>query len=182
MLTIEIEEQDLFNDESQEFIKIKKQKIQLEHSLVSLSKWESKWEKPFLSTKEKTNEEIIDYIRCMTITQNVDPNVYLYLSKNNKDKISKYISANMTATKFFEAENKSGNNKQEIITAELIYYYMLRAQIPVEFQKWHLNRLTTLIKVCGIKDNPKQKMSKSELMNRNKQLNEARKKELNTKG
>ena len=154
----------------------------MEHSLVSLSKWESRWHKPFLSSKNKTKtqEEILDYIRCMTLTQNVDPNVYYNLSRENCEKIQAYIDDPMTATTFNEINKPKTNS--EIITSELIYYWMIAYNVPVEFEKWHLNRLLTLIKVCSIKNAPPKKMSKREIMNRNAALNASRRKAHNSKG
>lgn len=162
------------------FIYPKGQTLQLEHSLVSLSKWESKWCKPFLSKKEKTFEENLDYVRCMTLTQNVDPEVYSYLTSSNIDVINQYIDAPMTATTF--REEKTGKPNREQVTAEIIYYWMIALNIPFECQKWHLNRLLTLIRVCDIKNSPPKKMGKREIFKRNSALNAARKKQLNTRG
>ena len=180
MLEITIPEVEQWDEVNQEFITSKEQVLRLEHSLVSLSKWESKWNKPFLDKKEKTREETIDYIKCMTLTQNVDPNTYNLLTKENIIEINKYISSPMTATTCHEDPNKKGS--REIITSEIIYYWMLSLNIPFECQKWHLNRLLTLIKVCSIKQQPPKKMSKRDVMSRNAALNAARRKQLNSKG
>lgn len=180
MLEIIIPATEQWDEKNQEFITSKEQILRLEHSLVSLSKWESKWCKPFLSRENKTMEETIDYIKCMTLTQNVDPNVYNLLTKDNILKINEYISAPMTATTFHQ-ENRGGGNG-ELITSELIYYWMVSLNIPFECQKWHLNRLFTLIKVCSIKNQPPKKMSKKDILSRNASLNAARRKQLNSKG
>lgn len=180
MLEIVIPETEQWDEVNQEFITSNRQILRLEHSLVSLSKWESKWKKPFLSNKEKTYEETIDYIKCMTLTQNVNDTVYNLLDKDNIEKINKYIGDPMTATTFKEDPNKKGG--REIITSELIYYWMISLNIPFECQKWHLNRLLTLIKVCGIKNQPPKKMSKKDVMNRNAALNAARRKQMNSRG
>ncbi len=169
-----------WDEEKQEFVPPKEQTLQLEHSLISLSKWESKWCKPFLTKQPKTYEETIDYIKCMTLTQNVKPEVYLCLTKENVDQINKYIDAPMTAT--YISEEKTGKGGREQVTAELIYYWMIALTIPFECQKWHLNRLITLIKVCNIKNQPPKKMSKKSIMSRNAALNAARRKQFNTKG
>ncbi len=154
--------------------------LSLEHSLVSLAKWESKWCKPFLSNdKEKTYEETLDYIRFMTVTQNVDPRVYENLSRENIQKINDYIEAPMTATTIRE---KGGKGSKEIVTAELIYYWMIALQIPFECQKWHLNRLLMLIRVCNVKNQPSKKMSKRDVMSRNTSLNAARRKAMGQRG
>lgn len=177
-VTIEPEQWD---EEKQEFVPEKTQTLQLEHSLVSLSKWESKWCKSFLSHSEKTTEETIDYIRCMTITPNVNPDIYNRLSNENINQINKYIEAPMTATYFNDNKNGKGGSR-ETVTAELIYYWMIALNIPFECQKWHLNRLLALIRVCNMKNTPPKKMSKGEIMSRNAALNAARRKQLNTKG
>lgn len=179
MLLITIPAREMFDDKTQTFLTEKAQTLQLEHSLVSLSKWESKWCKAFLSKEEKTNEETLDYIRCMTITQNVDPSVYNRLTRANIDEIQAYISAPMTATTFRENINKGSS---EITTAELIYYWMISLNIPMECQKWHLNKLLTLIRVCNIKNTPPKKMNKRDVINNYAALNAARRKQNNTKG
>ena len=180
MLRIVIPECQLFNEETEEFVYTKEQKLQLEHSLVSLSKWESKWHKPFLGKDDKTFDETIDYIKCMTLTPNVDPNIYLFLTKENIKDINDYIGDPMTATTF--SENGPNARNREIITSELIYYWMVALNIPFECQKWHLNRLLTLIRICNIKNQPTKKRSKSEIMSRNAALNASRRKQLNSKG
>ena len=180
MLQITIPAVEQWDESAQEFVYSKAQTIQLEHSLISLSKWESKWHKPFLSKTEKTTEETIDYIRCMTLTQNVKPEVYSNLSVENILQVNEYIENPMTATTF--VENRDGKRSREIITAELIYYWMISLNIPVEFEKWHLNRLLTLIRVCNIKNQPPKKRSRREIMSHNASLNAARKQQLNTNG
>jgi len=180
MLRITIPAVEQWDEIKQEFISTKEQTLSLEHSLVSLSKWESKWRKAFLTKQEKTFEETLDYIKFMTITQNVDPEVYKYITNGNIDEVNRYIEAPMTATYF--SEDKNGKTSREQITAELIYYWMISLNIPFECQKWHLNRLLTLIKVCNIKNTPPKKRSKKEIMSRNAALNAARRKQLNTRG
>jgi hypothetical protein len=179
MLKITIPGRDMFNEETNEFIHTNEHTIQLEHSLVSVSKWESKWNKPFLSKEPKSIDETIDYIRCMTITQNIDPVVYNGLTTENIEMINKYIDAPMTATTF---SRNRGPMNNEIVTSELIYYWMTALNIPMECQKWHLNRLLTLIRVCNVKSSPDKKMSKREIMQRNSALNAARRARLNSKG
>ena len=183
MLTIIIKSVELFDDSSKEFYNTEEVTLQLEHSLVSLSKWESKWEKPFLGNDEKSSEETIDYVRCMTISGDVSPEVYGYLTNENIREISAYIDSKMSATWFNDKEtNRVGSPKREVITAEIIYYWMISLTIPFECQHWHLNRLLTLIKVCNQKNAPEKKMGRQELLARNRALNEARKAQYNTNG
>ena len=169
-----------WDEENREFIEPEYKTLQLEHSLVSLSKWESKWNKAFLSKTDKTLEETLDYIKCMTLTQNVSPDIYDKLTNENVDQIQKYINAPMTATTFYE--QKTNGSKKETITSEVIYYWMIALNIPFECQKWHLNRLLTLIRVCEIKNTPPKKMNKRDIMSRNAALNAARRKQFNTRG
>ena len=181
MLRITIPATEMWDERKGEFVYTKEYTLQLEHSLVSLSKWESKWCKPFLSKKELTTEEAIDYIKCMTITQNVPPEVYNSIPQSVIQQVSDYIAAPMTATWFNEKEGK-GRGSSEVVTAELIYYWMIALQVPLECQKWHLNRLMTLIRVCNIKNTPPKKMSKRDVASRNAAINAARRKQFNSKG
>lgn len=180
MLQIIIPAVELFDETINEFVSTKEQTLQLEHSLVSLQKWESKWCKPFLSKREKTAEELLDYVKCMTITQNVDPNIYSFLTNENLKEINSYIEAPMTATTI--NEDKKAKSNREVVTAELIYYWMFSLNIPFECRKWHLNQLITLVKVCSIKNQPPKKTSKKDLLSRNAALNAARRKQFNTTG
>jgi hypothetical protein len=178
MLTIEIPESEFFFEETSEFKQVKGYILQLEHSLVSLSKWESKWKKPFLNS-EKTIEESVDYIRCMTINHNVPDYVYKVLTDKHMQMVTDYISDPMTATTFREIDKQVS---REIITSELIYYWMIAQQIPFECRKWHLNTLLTLIRVCAVKSAPPKKMNKQAIMNQNRAINNARKARLNSRG
>lgn len=180
MLELTVSEPERFDDDKQEFLPVKEYKLSLEHSLVSVSKWESKWLKPFMTATDKTTEETIDYIRCMTVTQNVDPIVYTYIRQRHIDLITEYIDAPMTATTFSISKEKKTN--KEVVTAELIYYWMIAFTIPFECQRWHLNRLLTLINVCNIKNQPKTKMSRKEAAQQQRSLNAQRKAQLKTNG
>lgn len=182
MLELEIKPMSFFNEETCEFIDIDGKNLKLEHSLMSLSKWESKWHKPFINNKDKTKEETIDYIRCMTINKEyIDPLIYNYMSSDNIKKINDYIDDPMTATWFKERPGAGG--RREILTAELIYYYMTIYGIPFSCEKWHINRLLTLIRVCNEKEEGNnKKMSKREIMSQNRSLNAARRRRLNTRG
>lgn len=180
MLRITIPAMEQYSEVTNEFITTKEQTLTLEHSLISISKWESKWCKSFIDSKDKTTEEMIDYIRCMTLTSNVNPDIYYCLSQDNIDAINAYIEAPMTATVF----NNIGDNggQKDKITSELIYYWMIACNIPWECEKWHLNRLITLIRVCNIKNTPPKKMSTRDIMNRNASLNAARRQKMNSRG
>lgn len=179
MLEITIPEQELFNERTSEFITTKPVELRLEHSLVSLSKWEEKYHKPFLTTKEMTREETIDYIRMMTVTQNVNPNVYKNLPNETSQEILKYIEDSHTATTIRETK---GSKSKEVITSEIIYYWMIAFEIPFECQRWHLNRLLTLIRVCNIKQQKQKPMKRSEILASNKALNAQRRAAMKTKG
>ena len=181
MLEITIPSVEEWDELKQEFVYFGGQTIQLEHSLVSLSKWEAKWHKAFLKKEDKTYEETLDYIRCMTLTPNVNPDIYNFLTEDNFKTINDYIETSMTATYIHEPKNTKGVSR-EIVTSELIYYWMIALNIPFECQYWHLSRLLTLVMVCNIKNKPPKKHSRRELMSRNSALNKARRQRLGTKG
>jgi hypothetical protein len=180
MLTIIVPGVEMFDEKSQEFVSKDDVTLELEHSLVSLSKWEQIYEKPFLGKDEKTAEEILEYIKIMTLTPDVPDRVFRKLSENNIADINNYIEAKMTATWFSEAPGAP--QTRDVITAELIYYWMITFQIPFECERWHLNRLFTLIRVCNIKQAKPKKMSRSEIAARNRELNAQRRARLGTKG
>lgn len=181
MLRITIPDTESWDEGKEEFVVTwKGRTLQLEHSLISLSKWESKWCKPFLSNKAMSREETMDYIKMMTITPNVSPDTYEHLTDENIEQIKEYINAPMTATTF--SDDKSGKASKETVTAEVIYYWMIALQIDLEWEKRHLNRLLTLIKVCNIKNSPPKKKSKKDIMSQNAALNAARRKQLNSRG
>lgn len=179
MLKIYVPSGELYDEQSQRFVTVNGRELQLEHSLVSISKWESKWKKPFLGNNVKSREETIDYIRCMTISQNVDPNVFLGLTEDNVDKVNAYIDDPMTATTF---KNNQKRPNRQIITSEIIYYLMISMGIPMECQKWHLNRLLTLIRVCDEKNQPGRKKSKRDTMAEYRALNQMRRARSGTRG
>ena len=179
MLKVTIPAGEFYDSKKNEFIYVKEHTLTMEHSLVSISKWEAKWHIPFINgTNQKTAEQILDYIRFMTLTQNVDPNVYLVMPDNVLQTISDYIEDPMTATTF---KKNPPANPHQIVTSEVVYYQMIALGIPMEFQKWHFNRLQTLIRVVQEKSNGKQ-MSKSEIYKMNSQLNAARRAKFKTKG
>lgn len=182
MLRLTIRPQEFWDDEKEEFLTRGGGIIQLEHSLVSISKWESKWKKPFFSDREKTDEELIDYVRCMTITQNVRDSLYDELGEVELSKINEYIDDSMTATWFSEINPGGKPTKKEVITAEIIYFWMFSFRIPKECEKWHINRLLTLIRVFNIKNQKPRKMSRKEIYQQNKSLNAARRNRLKSKG
>jgi hypothetical protein len=178
MLKLEIPKKEILHDDGT-LTTVGPYSLQLEHSLVSISKWEAKWCKPFLDKADKTEEEIMDYIKCMTISQNINDEAYKYLGKKNIGLILDHIDSKMTATWL---PDKKGGGSREIVTSELIYYWMISLQIPFECQKWHLNRLLTLVQVCNIKNQPPKKQSRASVLSQQRALNEARRKQLNTTG
>lgn len=180
MLQITIPGFEYYDEKNGMIVTVKGQDLQLEHSLVSISKWESKWKKPFLGTEGKTRAETIDYIRCMTLTQNVKPNVYQGITYENIQQVNDYISDPMTATTFRSNTRKGASNS--VITSEIIYYWMISLEIPMECQRWHLNRLLTLVRVCDEKSQPGKKMSKHDVMSQYRSLNAARRSRYGTRG
>jgi hypothetical protein len=180
MLRIIIPLAEGFDEKTSEFVVSEGLTLDLEHSLVSLSKWESKWEVPFLSTENKTEDQSLDYIRMMILGEIPPEEKLSRLSAENIKEIDVYIGAKMSATRI--NERGAPKKSQEIVTAELIYYWMIALSIPFECENWHLNRLLTLIKVCNIKNSPKKKMSRSEAVAQQQALNEQRRKATGSKG
>lgn len=172
--------EEFYDETTEEFVYPDVMILQLEHSLVSISKWESRWHKPFLTKDDKTAEETLDYVKCMTVTEHVPDAIYAFLNKDHVDRINNYIQDSMTATTF--SNESGGKGKREIVTSELIYYWMIALGIPQEYQYWHLNRLLTLIKICNIKNSPPKKRSTRDIMNQYEALNKARREQLNSKG
>ncbi len=180
MLTIRIEERaEFFNDLTEKFIQVEPRTYRLQHSLVSLSKWESVWRKSFHNTDKRTFAEQTDYLKHMMVTQNVSDTELLVLMSLYGSEINAYINDPHTATTFGGIQTSSGRN--EIITSELIYYWMINYNIPIECQRWHLNRLLTLIRVFTVK-NSKTKKTLNETYRSNSELNAARRELLNSKG
>lgn len=179
MFKLVIPGDEVYNEATCEFSTVNDTVLRLEHSLVSLSKWESIWLKPFLSKDKKTVEETISYIKCMVLDEDVNDEVFSRLTPELVDSIIKYMESPMTATTI---KSDKKNTSREIITSELIYYWMIALQIPIEFEKWHINRLFMIINVTNAKNNPGKKMSKNEILSRNRALNESRKKSINTSG
>lgn len=180
MLEITIPEAEYYDDENNLFIKVKKTTLQLEHSLISLQKWESKNHKRFLGT-EKTIDEIKDYIQCMSIGK-VDPNIYKYIPNHLLKEIVDYIKDPMSAATFNDELIGGSKHTGEVVTAETIYYWMITLQIPTEYRKWHLEQLLALIKFVNEKNKPKRKMSKREAREYRQKLNAERLKKFNTRG
>lgn len=171
--------QELFDEENNRFLYSEEKVLRLEHSLASLSKWEAIHEKPFLGDKEKTPDEIVSYIKCMAVDNNLDDETLNFFTKEHFDTIQAYINRKHSATWFSETRERGSS---EAVTAELIYYWMSALQIPFECENWNLNKLFNLIKIAGIKNAPEKKMSKSQLAQRNRELNAQRRAALGTSG
>lgn len=187
MLVLDVPSVEYYNDELNEFMNVKARTLHLEHSLLSLSKWESKWEIPFLDDKQKkTAEQMRDYIRCMTLDRDVDPLIYELMPNEQLNKVNAYINSKQSATWFSDTKHTRSNKrrpmKREVLTSEVIYYNMFTAGIPIECEKWHLNRLFTLIRVFGIKNQKPNKMNKTALAAQNRAINDARRKKYRTSG
>jgi hypothetical protein len=180
MLRILISGEEVFNEKTQTFDSFEDVVLELEHSLISLSKWESEYQKPFLSDKGKTSEETFGYLKAMVVTPNGDPDALYRCSQENIEEIQAYIESSQSATTFGSMPERRGPS--EVITSELIYYWMVAFNIPFECQYWHLNRLLSLIRICNVKNAPPKKMSRNEIAQRNRDLNAKRRAELNTRG
>ena len=181
MLQIYVPTQEYYDERNEMFINIPAVTLKLEHTLVAISKWEAKWKKAFLGKQEKTNEEIVDYVKCMTLNEEpIDSMVYTALTASDFKKVKAYLEDKMSASCLPERDKgESGDT----VTSELIYYWMVALQIPFECQYWHLNRLLTLVQICNMKNNPdKRKMSREELLARNRALNAERKAKYNSRG
>ena len=179
-ITIKVPATELWDPVKEQFVTIKEQTLLMEHSLLSVDKWESRWKKSYLSSENKSPVEVIDYLKCMTITKNVDPYVYYAIPATEIKRINDYISDPMTATTFNDRNEKHG--RKEVITSEIIYWQMTQLNIPMEWEKRHLNKLLTLIRVAAIKSQAPQKMSKADIARQNKALNAARRKRTGSKG
>lgn len=182
MLKLSIDQEEFFDENLEEFLFVSGIDLDLEHSLVSLSKWESKFLKPFLGPGEKTLEETIGYVECMVLNKDFDSSCLSRLKKSHFEKINDYISSPYSATTFNQLTNERSRVNSEIITSELVYYWMVAFNIPFECENWHLNRLFSLIQICNIKNSKQKKMSRNEIAARNHALNEQRKAKLNTTG
>ncbi len=185
MLTITIPDKEYFNELTEEFVYIKGATIQMEHSLISLAKWESKWKKAFLDRIEKlTPEEMIDYFRCMAISSKVDETIFVTIWNDIslRDKVMGYINDSMSAVKFKDDTDGPHSSIKDSLTSDLIYYWMVANNIPFECEKWHVNRLITLVRICGIKNGGGKRMSNADIIRRNRALNAARRSKLHSKG
>lgn len=169
---------DFFDEITEEFI-VGEYELTLEHSLASLSKWEAITEKPFISREEKSGQDLLEYIKAMTLTENVPDDVYEGMTSGNVEVINAYINSRQSATWFGE---EKAQQSREIVTAELIYYWMIALNIPLECQYWHLNKLLTLIRVCNEKNQPEKELTPAEIAARNRALNEARRAEMKSRG
>lgn len=180
MIKVVVPDMEYYDERTETFENVKGCVLKLEHSLISISKWEAKWKKPYLVNEQRTNDEFLDYVRCMTINHVEDKRVYRYISYVDMNRIKEYIADPMTATTFSETIKMP--HMRERVTSELIYYWMIYNNIPFEAEKWHISRLLTLIRICSIKGQQPKKMSQREQMNYNSSLNKARRAKYHTKG
>jgi hypothetical protein len=180
MLKITVGGTESYNDLTEEFVIVDGTELQLEHSLVSLSKWEEIFEKPFLGHEKKTGEEVLTYVKCMCLDDDIPPAVFQQLSEANFTAINDYLNAKKTATWF--SDQPGAPKSSEVVTAELIYYWLTVFNIPWDAQYWHLNKLFTLIRICNVKQAKPKKMSRAEEAQRRRELNEQRKRQLGTTG
>lgn len=178
MLEIVVKGGEMFNERTFEFYQTKDFTIKLEHSLVSIAKWEAKYHKPFFSKEKMEPSEYMDYIKCMTITQNVPEEVYQRLSNKNIKDILNYQQDSMTAMK----QTSKSKGGYAVITAETIYYWMISLNIPHEYEKWHINRLLALVEYVSLKNAPPEKMSQREMMEMYRTENEKRRAKYKSKG
>lgn len=185
MLTIIIPQSEGFNEITSEFITIPETRLNLEHSLISISKWESKWHKAFLKDNNKTPEEMLYYIKCMTLNKNVDESVYNFLNHDHINKITNYMKDRQSAAYLNEAGEKMLSGKSasgDVLTSDLIYYMMFSLRIPMECQKWHINRLLILIHIFNVKNSAGKKLNKRSILSSNAAINASRRKKYNTRG
>lgn len=182
MLRLVIPAVEQWDDAKQEFVSDDEVVLELEHTLVSLSKWEAIWEKPFLGSQEKTPEELLGYVQAMSKSPEIPPEVLARLTEKQVEEINTYITAKMSATWFNRSADGAPKNTRETITAELVYYWMIALNIPIEFQNWHLNRLFTLIEVCNQKNSPPKKTDRKTMVSERKRLNALRRAEANSTG
>lgn len=180
MLSIIVPGKEHFNEETQEFETRGDVVLHLEHSLASLSKWESIWEEPFLSNGQRTTEQLISYVECMCVCAVSSSEVFSRLTEENVESINAYLDSKQSATRITEIKNQAPS--REVVTSELIYYWMVSYRIPFECDQWNLNRLFTLIRICGIKNTKQKPMSKAALAARNRELNAQRRQQLGTNG
>jgi len=182
MLTVIVSGDEVFNEETSEFSSVGDFVLELEHSLVSLSKWESKFEKPFLAAGDKTADEILWYVKAMILNPIYPEDLWVRLSQQNLDDINQYIESKQSATTFGLMPEHRSRGRAETITSELIYYWLVAFNIPFETETWHLNRLFSLIRICNIKQSKPKKMSRNEVAQRNRELNAQRRQQLGTSG
>lgn len=180
MFTVVIPEREFFDETGSRFVKMEGGSFEIEHSLAAVAKWEARHGTPFFSMTDKTADESVDYIRCMTVTPDVNPDLYNRIDNELMAKINDYIATKQTATTI---KMRAGlKKKSEIITAEVVYYWMITLGIPSEYDQWHMNRLFTLIEVFNDKSGPQKKMKQKDILAQNRALNEARKTKYKTKG
>lgn len=179
MLELKIPEAEYYDESTNSFVQLPAATLRFEHSLLAISKWESKYEKPFLSNGEKTPKELLDYFQCMRLDDGPPRDLHRLPESSIKD-LHRYMNLKYSATTFRDRPN--GARSGEVVTSELMYYWLTVYQIPFECETWHLNRLMALIRICSIKNAPKKKMRRSEILAQNRALNEQRLAQMGTTG
>ena len=180
MLIVSLPEVEGFDEETQSFVSLPGGELHLEHNLIALSKWESITHKHLIGNEDVSPEEMLLYIECMITDEEYDRELLDRLPASEIERVSNYMADTKTATTFVNKGDKDGSG--EYTSSELIYYWMIACQIPFECETWHLSRLLTLIRVCNEKNQPEKKMSRSDILSRNRDLNRARRQALGSKG
>lgn len=154
-------------------------RLQFEHSLRSLSKWESKNKIAFLAGREKTPAQMVDYYRCMLLSPE-DPDLVYLLDPSQMEELTNYINENQTASSV-PNEGPTQYNP-ETTTSELVYFWMTALKINWEAQDWHFSRLMMLVQITSYKQQPPKKRNPREVLSDMRRENERRKKLFNTSG
>lgn len=179
---------ELFDEETNTFLHPVGKKLHLEHSLLSISKWEAEWEIPFLNT-DKTSEQSLSYIKCCVLDDDFDELLLNTLSDKNILDFNAYLSKGMTAKKIIDLRSSLSQKRksrrpasQKALTSEDIYYSMIQFHVWKECEEWPLQRLLSLLQLCSLKSNSTGEMSKSDQAKFYREENARRKAKYHTNG